>query len=327
MTSPQHPKVPVALQPGKEEEFAYDLDQALQAVVGVAAHIPPNAFTAETLGLERSGHGAIIRGDGLVLTIGYLIAEADEVWITLASGRVERGHVLSYDQESGFGLVQILAHVDLPSLALGDSARVEPGCPVLVAGAGGRAHCVKASVVSRQEFTGYWEYIIDEAIFTAPSHPYWGGAALLGPRGELLGVGSLQLQQEDEKGAQQRQVNMIVPIDILKPVYEDLVTTGRRRTPPRPWLGLYAADIEGHVVVVGVSSRGPAKSADLRVGDVILGVGGELVSDASRFFRKIWSLGPAGAQAQLLVHRDGRKFDVYVKSADRSRFFAAPKLH
>ena len=325
MAASHNPKVPSTLHPAPKD-YAYDLDRALEAVVGLATHIPSHAFTAETLGVERSGHGVLIRSDGLVLTIGYLIAEAEQVWVTLSTGRVERGHVVSYDQESGFGIVQILAHLETPFLPLGDSSSASCGDRVVLAGAGGRKHSVAARIVARQDFTGYWEYVVEDAIFTAPLHPYWGGAALIGPTGDLLGVGSLQMAQEDEETSPS-QVNMIVPINLLKPVYEDLVTIGRRKSPPRPWLGLYAADIEDHVVVVGLSSRGPAKSADLRVGDIILSVGGEPVHDSCNFFRRIWSLGAAGALAPLQIRRDGRKVDVRIKSADRSRFFAAPKLH
>jgi S1-C subfamily serine protease len=312
------------LQP-REQDYAFDLGRALDCVVGMASRIPQQAFTAETLGTERSGHGAVIRADGLVLTIGYLIAEAEEIWITLASGRLERGHVLAYDQETGFGLVQILAHVDLPFLTFGRSAGVAPGTRVLLAGHGGRQNCVQAEIVSRQSFTGYWEYHVEDALFTAPAHPTWGGAALIDAKGALLGVGSLQVVQEEDDT--ERPVNMIVPIDLLTPVLDDLLTLGRRRDPPRPWLGLYAADVDDHVVIVGVSSRGPAKSADLQVGDVILGVEGDLVRDSGHFFRKVWSLGAAGVRVRVTLQREGRRLETLVTSADRARFLRAPRLH
>jgi S1-C subfamily serine protease len=324
MPAPQVPKVPTDLQPSAED-YAFDIDRAFEAVVGISTRVPPHAFTAETLGVERAGHGVIIRSDGLVLTIGYLVAEADDVWLTLSGGRVERGHVVAYDTESGFGLVQILARVELPFLPLGSSAELGIGTRVVLAGAGGRQHCVATRVVSRQQFTGYWEYLVDDAIFTSPAHPYWGGAALLGAAGELLGIASLQVMQEEEDVEQQ--VNMIVPIDLLKPILDDLATMGRRRTPPRPWLGLYAGDVENHVVVVGVSTRGPAKSADVRVGDVVIGVNGELVRDASEFFKRIWASGAAGARVRVLLQRDGRRLEVPIKTVDRTRYFASPRLH
>ncbi|HVB89475.1 MAG TPA: S1C family serine protease [Beijerinckiaceae bacterium] len=321
----EHWKAPAGLQP-RPEDYAFDLERALSSVVGLTAHVSPDAFTAETLGTDRAGHGALIGEEGLVLTIGYLIAEANAIWVTLPDGRIEAGHVLAYDHESGFGLVQILAHVDLPALKLGESSEAALGERVIVAGAGGRRRSVAARVVARQDFTGYWEYMVEDAIFTAPGHPNWGGAALIGGSGKILGIGSLQLEQEDEK-ASRGHVNMIVPIDLLKPIYQDLITIGRRRTPPRPWLGVYAADVNGQVVIVGLSSRGPANDAGLRVGDIVLQLAGSPAGETGRFFRALWSLGPAGVEARLVVLREGRTLEVRVKTADRAGFLVAPKLH
>src|SRR5882672_10789196 len=243
------------LQP-KAGDYGFDLDQALAAVVGLRSAIPDDAFTAEVLGTERAGNG-------VVLTIGYLIVEAESVWLSLSDGRGVAGHVLGYDQESGLGLVQALARVDLPALPLGDSAGTPVGEPVVLAGAGGRQRSVAAHIAAKQEFAGYWEYFLEEAIFTAPSHPQWGGSALIGPAGDLLGIGSLQLQR-DAEGGRREDLNMIVPIDVLKPILDDLLTLGRPNRPPRPWLGLYATEIEDKVVVAGLAGRGPAKAAKLR---------------------------------------------------------------
>ena len=187
-------QVPPAVRP-KQEDYGYDLDRALMAVVGVHTKIPDDAFTAETLGTERMGHGVLIRDRGVVLTIGYLITEAQEVWLSPAEGPPAQGHVLAYDQETGFGLVQALARLDLPALTLGRSNDTRVGDPVVVGGAGGRARSVAARIVAKQEFAGYWEYVLDEAIFTTPAHPNWGGTAVVGPNGDLIGIGSLQLQQ------------------------------------------------------------------------------------------------------------------------------------
>ena len=120
--------------------------------------------------------------------------------------------------------------------------------------------------------------MLDEAIFTAPSHPNWGGTALIGPAGDLLGIGSLQLQQAVEKGPAQN-INMIVPIDLLKPIFDDLMKFGRRNAPARPWLGLFATEVENRLVIVGLADRGPAKRADLRTGDILLSVAGNEVHD------------------------------------------------
>ena len=318
-------KVPPALQP-KPEHYGYNLDRALESVLGLRAVIPADAFTAETLGTERAGNGVLIRESGLVLTIGYLITEAETIWLTTVDGRAVPGHALAYDQETGFGLVQALARLDLPVLPLGRSSAAQVNTRVVVGGAGGRQHSVAGRIVAKQEFAGYWEYVLDEAIFTAPSHPHWGGTALIGAAGELLGIGSLQLQQDRETGRSE-DLNMIVPIDLLTPILDDLLAHGRPNRPPRPWLGLYATEVEDKVVVVGLASRGPAQRADLHTGDIVLAVAGEEVGDRAGLFRRIWSLGQAGVEVPLSIYRDGRTFEVRVVSGDRNRFFKAPSLH
>src|SRR6267154_5901897 len=217
-------QLPAAVQP-RGEDFNFDLNQALSTVVGLSARVPDDAFTASILGTERAGNGVVIRKDGLVLTIGYLITEAETIWLSLSDGRAVPGHMLGYDQETGFGLVQALARLDLPELPLGQSSGAPVGEPVVVGGAGGRHHSVAAHIAARQEFAGYWEYVLDEAIFTAPAHPNWGGTAVIGPKGDLIGIGSLQLEQPRENGTEH--LNMIVPIDLLKPILDDLLTLGR----------------------------------------------------------------------------------------------------
>jgi S1-C subfamily serine protease len=318
-------KVPSSAQP-KPGDYSYDLEHALAAVVGVRTIIPSDAFTADTLGTERAGSGVLIRGNGLVLTIGYLITEAETLWLNLSDGRSVPGHVLGYDQETGFGLVQALAKLDMPGLEIGQSATAAVGERVVVGGAGGRQRSVAARIVAKQEFAGYWEYVLDEAIFTAPSHPNWGGTALIGPAGDLIGIGSLQLQHAVEKG-QAQNINMIVPIDLLNPILDDLMKFGRRNMPPRPWLGLYATEVENRLVVVGLADRGPAKKADLRTGDIVLSVAGKEVRDLASFFRSIWAQGQAGVDVPIAIYRDGETMDVRVKSSERNRFLKGPSLH
>ena len=318
-------KVPASAQP-KPGDYAYDLDAALSAVVGIRAIIPGDAFTAETLGTERAGNGVLIRADGLVLTIGYLVTEADTIWLTLIDGRAVPGTVLAYDQTTGFGLVQALARLDLPALPLGSSKTISVGERVVIGGAGGRQKSVAARVVAKQEFAGYWEYVVDEAIFTSPSHPNWGGTAMIGPGGDLLGIGSLQLQEGREQGPP-GDINMIVPIDLLPPIFDDLLTLGRPNKPQRPWLGLYATAIENRIVVVGLAKDGPAQRADLRTGDVLLSIAGSEVHDLAAFYRRVWSLGPAGIEIPMSIYRDGKTIETRLKSGDRNRFLKTPKLH
>jgi S1-C subfamily serine protease len=318
-------KVPSAMQP-KPGDYGYDLEAALAAMVGVRASIPPDAFTAETLGTERAGNGVLIRREGLVLTIGYLVTEAESIWLALSDGRSVPGHVLAYDQVTGFGLVQALARLDLPALRLGNSGAAALGERVVVGGAGGRQHSVAARIVGKQEFAGYWEYVLDEAIFTAPAHPNWGGGAVIGRDGDLIGIGSLQLERAREGGTSEH-LNMVVPIDLLKPILDDLLTLGRPNRPPRPWLGLYATEIEEKVVIVGLATGGPAQRADLRAGDLVLAVAGTKVKDLAGLFRRVWALGNAGVEVPLLLYRDGRTFEVRVASSDRNKFLKTPSLH
>jgi S1-C subfamily serine protease len=309
----------------KPGDYAFDLEHTLGSVVGIHSLVPDDAFTAETLGTERAGNGIVIRG-GVILTIGYLITEAETIWISLGDGSVVPGHPLAYDQETGFGLVQALARLNLPVLPIGQSKAAKVGDSVVVAGAGGRKHSVVARIAAKQEFAGNWEYVLDEAIFTAPAHPFWGGTAMIGRAGELLGIGSLQVQQVRESGTPEP-LNMIVPIDLLKPILEDLLTLGRPNHPPRPWLGLNATEVDDKVVVARVSTGGPARRANLRTGDVVLAVAGQEVSDLAGFFRKVWSLGKAGIEVPLTIYRDGRTIEIHVPSGDRNRFLKGPSLH
>ena len=316
-------KVPLAAQP-RAENYDFDLERALSSVVGLHAIIPADAFTADTLGTERAGNGVLIDA-GLVLTIGYLITEAETVWLHLGDGRVMEGHALGFDSETGFGLVQVLGRLDLDPLPLGSSGAAKTGDSVVVGGVGGRTRSLAGRIAAKQEYAGYWEYLLNEAIFTYPAHPNWGGTGLISNRGELIGIGSLQLEREN--AGKTEHLNMTVPIDLLTPVLDDLRKFGRVNKPARPWLGMYSTEIEGKIVVVGVAAKGPAARAELRTGDVILAVNGEKLSNHAAFYRKLWALGPAGVDVPLTLYREGDTFDVSVKSSDRARFLRAPRLH
>lgn len=309
----------------KARDYQFDLDGTLSAIVGLSATVPADAFTADTLGTERLGNGIIIGNEGIILTVGYLVTEASEIWLTLANGRTVRGDVIGYDQETGFALVQALGRLETPGLMLGHSAEAQPGMNVISAGAGGAHHSVASTIVARQEFAGYWEYVLEDAIFTAPAHPYWGGTGLIGPDGRLLGVGSLQLEQaiDDDDSVP---INMYIPIDLLKPILDDMLTMGQANRPPRPWLGVYAAEVDETVVIAGVAGRSPA-AQKLRQGDVVLSVGGARVGDLAGMFRAIWSLGKAGVEVPMTIQREGRAIDVTVPSGDRNRFLKGPMLH
>ena len=251
---------------------ASNVNRALKSILTVQSSIPEDAFTAQALGEQRSGSGVVIRESGLVLTIGYLIMEAENVWLADAEGRVTPAHALAIDAETGFGLVQALGDLNCPALELGRSSEAKLGDPVTVA-AGAGTKPVKAMIVGKQEFAGYWEYFLDEAIFTSPAHPFWGGAGAIDGNGRLIGVGSLHVEQLSERTGP-RDINMIVPIDLLPPILDDLLTYGRVNKPARPWLGVFSAENGDEIIVASVAEEGPAAQAGIRRGDILAGVGG-----------------------------------------------------
>jgi len=318
-------QIPPANQP-KQEDCAFDLSATLASVFALRTEIPEDAFTAQVLGTERAGNGVLIRADGLVLTIGYLVAEAETVWLLSNDGAAIPAYVVAYDHHTGFGLVQALTKVSSSPIPLGNAQMAEAGDPVIIAGHGGMSHALSASIAAKREFAGYWEYLLDEAIFIAPAHPNWGGAALLDRDGKLLGIGSLFVQQVDENDTQ-TEGNMIVPIDLLNPILDDLLNFGKSQHPQHPWLGAYAAESNGQLFIAGVAEGGPAENADIQVGDVILAVAGESVSDLAAMLRKTWSLGSAGVAVPLTLLRNDEVSNVSVTSSDRMLFMKTPKLH
>ena len=303
----------------------FDLEHRLAAVVGVRAEIDDDALTAAALGTEREGNGVLV-DDGVVLTIGYLITEASRVWLLGEGGEVSQADVIGYDQQSGLGLLRPLTRFPLPTLPLGSASGLAPGDPVLVAGIGGRESALKAEVLTRREFAGYWEYVLDDAVFTTPAHPFWGGAGLLTMDGRLAGIGSLYVQHLDENG-ETTSGNMCVPIDLLPPVLDDLLRYGRRSGPARPWLGMLVQEVAQHLVVSAVYPGCPAAQAGIEVGDIVQSVDGQEVDGLADLFRTIWSRGPAGTEMTLLTLRGPNHARVVVRGVDRNDCLKQPRLH
>jgi S1-C subfamily serine protease len=319
-------KIPSKLQP-TPTDYSFDLDRALSAVVTVKSNVPADAFTASILGTERIGSGAVIRPDGLVLTIGYLITEAETIWLVSGDGRAVPGHALAVDAETGFGLVQPLGKLDLPALECGDPARLAVGDDVLLAAAGGRTHTVATEIVVRQPFAGYWEYLLDDAIFTAPAHPMWGGAALIDAQGKLAGIGSLILQQADANGRRLDR-NMVVPVNLLKPVLDDVLRLGASGRPPRPWIGFYAMENDDDDLVIGgIAEGGPAERAGLQVGDEILAINDHSVSDLASVWTHLWSAGPPGTRVAVKVRRENETLVLHAQTIDRNTLLRSPSVH
>ena len=292
------------------------LDELASAVVHIKATINRDGSTVQTLGPEREGSGIIIDAGGLVLTIGYLMVEAESIEVSTNAGRTLSAEVVGYDPQSGFGLLRTSEAPKIEPIGLGKSAALREGDPVLVASAGGAGMVMPARVVSRRAFAGGWEYLLDQAIFTAPPHPEWSGAALISRDRKLVGVGSLIV--EDSTGDNDKKPgNMFVPIDLLPPILGDLIADGRASGPAHPWLGMYTEETHGRLVVSRVTPGGPAEKAGLHSGDVLVGVNGETAKSLADLYRRIWMQGAAGASIGLDVrHGDGtRRLDV--KSINR----------
>jgi len=301
-------------------EAGIDADKFFGAILKVEARALPEARSIATLGRDREGTGIVIGADGLVVTIGYLIIEADDVTLVDRRGRKLPATVVGYDHASGLALVRSIVPLDATPLPLGDSSRLSEHDPVLVVNHGGRDEATLAYVVSRRPFTGNWEYLLDDAIYTSPPTLNWSGAALIGKDGSLLGVGSLILRDATDADPHVPG-NMFVPIDLLKPILSDLVRTGHRPGPARPWLGVAADEVQGRLLVARVSPEGPADQAGVRRGDIILAVGGDAVHSQAEFYRKLWSSGDAGSLIALRILQGNDVQEVKIRSIDRLDYF------
>ena len=293
------------------------------AVVRLAAEIPADARTAEVLGTRREGNGILIDDDGLVLTIGYLIVEAQAVRVRAEGAAAVPARIVGYDHETGFGLVRAEGRLPGRPLALGESAKIKAREPVVLISSGGARAITGACVVSRRTFAGYWEYLLDEAIFTTPPHDDWAGAALVGRDGRLGGVGSLMVSNA---AADDRSLpgNMFVPIDALAGVVEDLLSHGRPRRPQRPWLGLFVAENPGRLIVSHVAPEGPSEAAGINVGDIMLSVGGEPMVSLADFLRNVFALGEAGVEVPLTLLSGTTLREVRVRSVGRLDYLRTP---
>ena len=291
----------------------------LTAIVKIRSVVPESARTAAALGTEREGSGVVIDSEGLILTIGYLIMEAESIEVVVGSADPVSASFVAYDHESGFGLLRFVPPVEVEPVELGRSTDLKEGDPVLVAAHGGVESARRAYVLSRGEFAGYWEYLLDSAIYIAPAHPQFGGAALIGPDGRLLGIGSI-FTRLTVPGYGQVPGNMFVPVDLLKPIWQSLVETGRSRFPIRPWLGVFLEESHGRVIVTRVAADSPAEKAGLQSGDIILTVNGGPVSTLANCYRSIWALGNAGVKVPLEILKRTQIQPLQVQSADRYQY-------
>ncbi len=317
-------KFPHSLRPNPEK-LLFNLDSAINSVVKVRTSIPAAAFTADVLGTERIGSGVLINNNGLVLTVGYLVTEAETVWLTTNLNQSIPGHVVAYDQSSGLGLVQALGSLDIDASELDSSDLITVNDDIFFISYGGIEHSLCSKISRIDEFAGYWEYLLEAAIYTSPPHPQWGGAAVFNKKGHIIGIGSLFLQEIFE--GQNLQGNLAIPTSILKSIMGDMLEFGRSSAPARPWLGMYAVESEKTLTVNSLARYGPAELAGVLQGDKVVGVGEESVSTLANFFRSVWTLGAAGVSVPININRNGNQLQLVINSIDRNDFLLKPQTH
>ena len=293
------------------------------SVVKLSSKAIPNARSSDTLGPRREGTGVVIDANGLVMTIGYLIIEAENVELSTADGKVFPATVIGYDNATGLGLVKALTPLPIKPVDIGLSESAKEREMVLIVGFDGVA---PAYIVSKRPFVGYWEYLLDEAIYTAPVTVNWSGAALLSREGKLLGIGSLVVN--DAMGTRANiPGNMFVPIDIIKPVLGDFIANGKSTMKARPWIGINTQEVQGNLIVTRVSLESPAEDAGLKAGDIIVGIGGQPVKGQADFYTKLWASGGAGAEIPVDVLKGNRVENFRIKSIDRSLYFRPQPMY
>jgi S1-C subfamily serine protease len=299
------------------------VDTLLAAIVGVRALVPEDARTAQALGTQRVGSGVVIDSHGLIVTIGYLILEASHVQVMVAENTLLDAEILAYDHDTGFGLLRASEPIDVTPMGLGDSSGLGKGDQLLVSGFGGRQAARPAVLVSRRNFAGYWEYLLEDAIFTAPPYPLFGGAALINGQGELVGIGSLVVP-DAYRGDQPLPGNVFLPVNRLKSVLGDLLTVGRSSAVSRPWLGLYLNEVDNLLIVQRLAVDGPAAGAGMQAGDIVLGVAGQPVSSMEDFYRKLWAMGEPGDNIPLTVLKGAQIHEINITAGDRYKWLHLP---
>jgi len=310
----------------RREDFSFDLDTTLASVVKITSNVPEDAFSAKTLGTSREGSAISINDSGILLTIGYLVVDSDSIFLHLKNGHTIESTLIAYHHESGLALIQALSKIDMPFITQGNKDNLKKGDSVIIAASGGIDKSISGTVVDRRQFAGSWEYMIDNAIFTKPFHPEWSGTALINEDGHLSGVGSLWLN-DAEKVDDDSPGNMFVPIDLLTPIYEDLLAHGQAKEPHRPWLGIYVAENMENLFVSGVTLKGPASIAGINPGDILTAVNGQQIDSLQRLYKVLWSQGNAGVELILTIIRESTELDISVKSDSRYNFISKRHNH
>ena len=299
--------------------------KAHAAVVGIKVTAVEGARSAETLGLRRTGSGVVIGPDGLVLTIGYLMLEAQQIEIITQDNKVVPATAVAYDIATGFGLLRPLLPLrGVVPVTLGSLQNLQPGEPLMAAtgatATGQESDVSITQLVSKRAFSGTWEYHLDTALFTSPpvtaGSGNHSGAPLFNQKGELVGIGSLLVM--DATGENRRMPgNMFVPIDLLKPILAEMRQSGSSSQSHRPWLGLTSSDQGGRVQIVRVSADSPADDAGLEPGFVVLAVDGSEVTTLEGFYKKLWARAAPDEPVRLTIRRGDEVMTIELKPKDR----------
>ena len=298
------------------------VERLFESIVSVRSTIPPGARTAASLGIEREGNGVAI-DEKHILTIGYIIIESESIEIGLSDGRRLPAKLVGYDHTSGFGIIKSIVPLKMPPLQLGNSDNINSKQDLLMLPSPNRGAGSIVRSVSRRPFTGWWEYFVESPIYTTPPNKLWAGAPILNENGEILGIGSLFVS-ESVPGISSPG-NMSVPINLLKPILADLISSGRRKGKIQPYLGISSDDSNDQIIVTRVSKGGPAYQAGIKPQDIIVGVNGSQISNLKSFYEKVWKSGEAGVTIELRVLRSGTVMDVKVKTIDRLDYFFKPQ--
>jgi S1-C subfamily serine protease len=291
-----------------------EAEKSLDAVVEIRISVPENARTAQRFGTNRVASGVVIDKAGHVLTIGFQTIEAETVEIVGKDHKTVTATVVAHDRNTGFGLLRATSPLPVTPMPFGSSSEVKQGDPVLAVSYGSADAVQGVVVVARKEFAGPWEYLLENAIFTAPPIDRFSGAALIDRDGHLVGIGYL-FSPLTIAGIGVMPTNMFVPIDILKPILSDLKLSGSSKLPPRPWLGVRTEELYGHLIVERVRSGSPSEKAGIKTGDIIIAVDKQEVEGMADFYRKVWALGKAGVDVPLRILQGIQIRDIVVHSA------------
>ncbi|AHJ68247.1 S1C family serine protease [Granulibacter bethesdensis] len=323
-------QIPQNMQP-HPSDYSFDLEAVLQGIVFLRC-LGPDGFDpdgSDDQGAQRTGSGVAIEVGSsqtkMVITMTYLVNDADAIWITTQDGQVTPGHIIALDHESGFALIRPADALACPAIQIGDSSSVASESGAILAASGGITHAMETRIIARQEFAGYWEYHIPDALLVTPPHPVWGGCALIGMDGRLLGIAAVVLQQGDV-GAGQLDINLIIPVSHLQAILPELLTHGRRLA-SRPWLGLLAAEQEAGILISDVVPHGPAEAAGLRQGDQIIAINGKEPGDLATLWRLLWQSGAPPVGVAITILRDGQTMHTQVQAIDRYLYDKTPRMH